>query len=218
MNYNIKVNESFNFFPGAFTKNFVDDDGDFPCEVVILSLPDPDSGLLYYNNVLVKIEDCFPVSKSNLLSFKRLKQGIINTFFNFKVSDNNQNKLYSKMAKVTISIGAYTNLPPNQVGNLSVPLNHGATKTFTVADFTTGLVPPYQDPEGDAPSKLKILSLPASGTLKLSGTNVTVNQDIVFANIASGLFTYVSNSSTLTAVSAEFNFSISDAGSGLFTS
>lgn len=218
MSYNVKVGESFNFFKEAFVKNFTDDDGDFPCEVVILSLPDETCGLLYYSGTLVKINDCFSVAKSNLLTFKRLKQGIINTFFNFKISDNNQNKQYSNMAKVTISIGAYTNLPPDVVGDLTVPtINHGATKIFTVTDFTTGLVPPYHDPEGDAPSKLKVLSLPNSGKLKLNGIDVTVSQEIAFPNIASGLFTYVSDGSNLNAINTEFNFSISDSGSGLFT-
>lgn len=217
MNYNIPTNTSFSFFKEAFTKNFVDADGDFPCEVVILSLPDPLSGKLYYDGKLVEVGNCFPVVKSNLLSFLRLKQGFINTSFNFKISDNNQNKQYSDMATVTINIGAYVNQAPSEVGDLSVVMAYAATKTFTTADFTTGLTPPYSDPEGDAPSKLKVLSLPATGLLKLNGVNVTVNQEIVFANISGGLLTYKGDDATTVEANTSFNFSISDAGSGLFT-
>jgi len=218
MNYNIKVNTSFNFFKEAFTKNFSDSDGDSACEVVILSLPDSGSGTLKYKGVDVKVNDCFPVANSSYLSFLRLKQGVINTYFNFKISDNNQNKLYSKMAKVTINIASYTNRAPDQVGDLSVPMIHGATRIFTSTDFTSGLTPPYHDPEGDAPSKLKVLTLPNSGALKLNGANVNINQEIVFSMINSGLFSYVSDSLNKAAIDTEFTFAISDIGSGLYTS
>jgi hypothetical protein len=218
MNYNIPKSSSFNFFKEAFTKNFTDLDGDSPCEVVIISLPDPFMGQLNYNGKKVEIDMCFPVSNANLLSFFRLTNEAINTSFNFVISDNNQNKQYSNMATVTLNIGAYTNQAPSQVGDLSVTMAHAATKVFSVADFTTGLTPPYADPEGDAPSKLKILTLPSSGLVKLNGVNVTVNQEIPFANISSGLLTYVSDGSTLTVINTSFDFSISDTGSGIFTS
>jgi hypothetical protein len=122
------------------------------------------------------------------------------------------------MALVNINIAAYVNLQPDVVGDLSVSMIHGATKVFTMNDFTVNLVPPYHDPEGDAPSKLKVLSLPASGLLKLNGVNVTVNQEILYSQIASGLFIYVSDGSVLTVINTSFNFSVSDTGSGLFTS
>ena len=217
MNYNIPTNTSFSFFPEVFTKDFADIDNDSPCEVVILSLPDPEEGVLHYNGSLTLVGDSFAICDSNSLKFLRLKQGIINTSFNFKISDNNQNKQYSDMATVTINIGAYTNLAPSEVGDLSVVIAHAATKTFTAADFTTGLTPPYSDPEGDAPSKLKVLTLPATGLLKLNGVNVTVNQEIVFANITAGLLTYRGDDATTIEANTSFEFSISDTGSGLFT-
>jgi len=216
--YNIEAGTSFSFFREVFTKNFSDADGDKPCDVVILSLPDPFMGQLNYDGKKVEIGDCFPIGKANLLTFFRLTNNAIITSFNFRISDNNQNKLYSNMAVVNINIGAYVNLQPDEVGDLSVSIAHAATKVFTTADFTTGLVPAYHDPEGDSPSKLKVLSLPTSGLLKLNGVNVILNQEITFANITAGLFIYVADSSVLTAVSTSFDFSISDTGSGLFTS
>ncbi len=59
------------------------------------------------------------------------------------------------------------------------------TLTFTAANFTGA----YTDPETTALASLQIKSLPASGTLKLSGTDVTVDQVIPLANL--GSLTYV---------------------------
>lgn len=218
IDYNIKTFTSFNFPSDTFVKDFVDADGDSPCEVILLSLPDATKGQLNYNGAKATAGMCFPASKSNLLTFYRLTGAAITTSFNFKTSDNNQNKQYSKMATVTINISAYVNQAPSQVGGLTVTIAHAATKTFSGADFTTGLSPVYLDPEGDAPSKLKVLTLPISGVLKLSGVAVTAGQEISFASIQGGLFTYTADSATTTAINTSFTFSMSDTGSGLFTS
>lgn len=216
---NIPVGTYINAFDqNTFTKNFLDPNEDRPCEVMILSLPDPSKGKLYFNLIPVEVNFTFNYKESDKLTYLRISELDISDSFEFKISDNNQNKLYSNMATVTINISAYTNLPPDSVGNLNVTINHAATKVFTTADFTTGLSPAYHDPEGDAPSKLKVLSLPNSGLLKLNGVNVIVNQEIPFANITSGLFIYVSDGTVNSAINTSFNFAISDTGSGIFTS
>jgi hypothetical protein len=206
------------FNENTFTKDFLDKDGDLPCEVVIMSLTNPLMGKLFFNNEEVIVGLTFNYKESTKLSYLRISSDEITDSFQFKISDNNQNKLYSNMAVVNISIGAYVNLKPDEVGDLTVSMTHGATKVFTVNDFTVGLIPPYHDPEGDAPSKLKVLSLPESGLLKLNGVNVIINQEIPFSQIASGFFIYVADGTVLTAISTDFDFSISDTGSGLFTS
>lgn len=218
MNYNIIAGQSFSFPKETFTKNFQDLDGDQPCEVVILSLISAQTGVIKFDGKPVEEGTCFALKEVSKLTFTRNNNLSINDSFNFKISDSNQNKLYSNMATVTINIGAYTNLQPSQVGDLSVTINNAATKIFSTTDFTTGLTPPYVDPENDAPSKLKVLTLPASGLLKLNGVNVVVNQEIPFASIAGGLFTYVSAQGETSAIATSFDFAISDTGSGLFTS
>ncbi len=59
------------------------------------------------------------------------------------------------------------------------------TITFTQADFTTKFFDPIEDPL----TRIRIKSLPANGSLKLSGTAVTVNQEITLANLANLTFT-----------------------------
>lgn len=218
MGYNIKPGESFSFEKRMFTTNFNDKDGDSWCEVVLLDLPSASSGTILYKGQPVQVGGCFLVNDAIHLSFKRITAGAISEQLKFKISDNNQNKQYSNMATVQINIRAYVNKPPTSVGNLAVTIEHATTKTFSGSDFTTGLSPAYADFEGDAPSQLKVLSLPNSGTLKLNGIAVTINQDVPFSSIQGGLFTYVSNSSDTSAISTSFTFAMSDTGSGQFTS
>jgi len=218
MAIDLNVGDSFYFQKKMFINNFQDADGDSPCEVILFGLPSPLEGILYYDGIAAKVGLCFPVDKANRLSFKRVSPLEIQGKVLFKVSDNNQNKQYSNMAIVTINIGAYVNMPPSQVGNLTVTMAHAATKTFSASDFTTGLSPVYLDPEGDAPSKVRVTGLPVSGTLKLNGVAVTLNQDILFSSIQSGLFTYVADQNNTAAINTTFTFAMSDVGSGQFTS
>jgi len=120
------------------------------------------------------------------------------------------------MANFTIVIDSYENLPASEVGDGTTSTDHGVTVVFTRAMFTTSTTPPYADPEGDAALNLKVTSLPIAGILKLNGVNVTLNQIISFANIDSGLFTYLPDNADLTAYSTVFTFEIADAGSGIF--
>lgn len=126
--------------------------------------------------------------------------------------------IFKTMATVTINVAPAINMPPSQVGDLSISLAHGATKVFSAADFTTGLTPAYLDPEGDAPSKVKILTLPLSGILKLNEVPVSVGQEILFSAISSGIFAYQADSGNSAAINTEFTFAMSDVGSQQFTS
>ena len=122
------------------------------------------------------------------------------------------------MAIFNINVTAYDNQPP-VVGDGERTTNYGEAITLTRADFTTNTTPPYYDPEGDAPITLRIDSLPAGGLLKLNGVDVVVNQELDFVtDIDSGLFTYTPDLNSTEAHTVDFNFSIADAGSGLFTS
>lgn len=120
------------------------------------------------------------------------------------------------MALFTITTNQYVNQPPSQVGNGTASTNYGEVYTFTVANFTTQTTPVYVDPEGDTAAQLRILSLPATGLLKLNNVNVTINQIIPFTSIGSGLFTYTPDNNTTTSYNALFNFEIADSGSGIF--
>ncbi|HIK09829.1 MAG TPA: DUF4347 domain-containing protein, partial [Oscillatoriaceae cyanobacterium M33_DOE_052] len=69
------------------------------------------------------------------------------------------------------------------LSNISKTGNEDSNITFTAADFSAG----FND--ADSLNKIQITSLPTNGTLQLSGTNVTLNQEITAANIPNLTFT-----------------------------
>ena len=119
------------------------------------------------------------------------------------------------MGLFTINNGAYVNQPPTNVGDYSLSVANRATTVLTLAMFTSLTTPAYSDPEGDAAQAVRIDSLPADGVLKLSGTNVTIGQVILVADINAGNLTYESPNQDALDTDT-FNFSVSDVGSGLF--
>jgi hypothetical protein len=118
------------------------------------------------------------------------------------------------MATFNVTIGAYTNLPPTRLGMNSKYTSHNGTIVFTVSDFTN-TIPSYVDPEGDAPSLIKITTLPTVDLL-LSGVPVTLNQEIDVADINSNLLTYIADAGTTTEYDDLFYFDIADTGSLTF--
>lgn len=61
--------------------------------------------------------------------------------------------------------------------------------TFTQLDFTKKFFDPIEDPL----TRIRVLSLPTNGTLRLSGVAVTVNQEITLANLPNLTFTPTTN-------------------------
>jgi hypothetical protein len=122
------------------------------------------------------------------------------------------------MANFNINVTQYDNQPPT-IGDGERNTNYGEAITLTRADFTTNTNPPYYDPEGDAPATLRIISLPASGVLKLNNVDVVVNQEIDFiTEIDASLLTYTPDLNNTAAHSVAFGFEIADEGSDVFAS
>ncbi|OYZ58883.1 MAG: hypothetical protein B7Y19_01680, partial [Sphingobacteriales bacterium 24-40-4] len=72
------------------------------------------------------------------------------------------------------------------LADVAVTGNEDTDYTFSVLDFTTG----FLDPNGtNTLTEIRVESLPANGTLKLSGANISANQVISLANIPNITFT-----------------------------
>lgn len=122
------------------------------------------------------------------------------------------------MANFTLNMNEYDNLPPT-IGDGERTINYGTPITLVRADFTSNTVPPYSDPEGDLPLTLRIDTLPTAGVLKLNGVDIVLGQELSFIDdIDANLFTYTPDLNITTAHSANFGFSIADAGSGIYNS
>jgi hypothetical protein len=124
------------------------------------------------------------------------------------------------MATFTITVEDTINLPPDQIGNLSLTITDQDTYIFTSADFTTNTNPRYSDPEEDSAETLKIVSLNlGDNILKLNGIEVTEDDEITFVDIDDGDLTIEGVIETgISAVNERsFNFDIADSGSSTFS-
>ncbi|WP_199248245.1 FG-GAP-like repeat-containing protein [[Phormidium] sp. ETS-05] len=84
--------------------------------------------------------------------------------------------------------GTGTSIPT--VSNITKTGNEDSNITFAAIDFTSA----FTDADGDPLNKIKITSLPANGTLQLSGSgNVSLNQEILLADIPNLIFTPTTN-------------------------
>lgn len=211
MNELIKPGDFIIFNKDIFTTDYFDQENDSPNEVMILS--NTQYGVLTFKNKIIKEGFIFKISEVENLKYTRINKSAYTEDINFKVSDLNPNKKFSNMAVFTINVNAYVNQPPDQIGDNNITIENREVYIFTVDDLTTNTTPPYDDPEGDGPYKLKITKLPSNpAKLQLNGIDVVSNQEILFTDIADGLFTAVSpdiNEST----DFNFTFTISDLGS-----
>lgn len=202
-----------------FLNGFSDVDNDKPCKLYIKTLPG--KGFLSYKgrtltseDIPLQIESC----DVDLLEYQVNENNYGLDTFNFHIIDSNPNNpKISNMAVFRINTAARPNQPPSVVGDQNISIAYNTVETLTVAMFTTGTTPAYADPESDAAFKVKILSLPTIGQLRLSGVAVTVNQEILISQISQGLLTYHSDSTQTAGYTTLFNFAVSDTGSQQFT-
>ncbi len=210
---NINHAETYTFTQADFTTGttpvYVDPDGDIPEYIKVTSLPT--YGTLKYNNVAVTVNQAISYTQigNGLFTYSGSTTNLAShsTNFTFSISDVGSHN-YTSGGLFTFNVAAYVNQAPT-VGDNTVTINEGAVYIFTRDDFTTNATPPYVDPEGDIATNLRFPTLPATGLIKLNGVNVTVGQVISFANIDSGLLTYVQDVNA-GGTTPSFTFQIQD--------
>lgn len=103
----------------------------------------------------------------------------------------------------TVVIPSGNNAPTSQ--NTVVVTNEDTAKVFSVSDF-----PFFDADSGDILTKIMITSLPLSGTLKLNGSAVILNQEIAPADITSGKLVFTPEANGNGVGYASFGFKVSD--------
>lgn len=183
----------------------------------------PGQGALLLNSVAVTVDQEISATDIDAGNLVYTSNTISTAGYNdsnmaFLVSDVVSGLYNSSAQQVIFNVGIdfSVNQQPTVVGDGSADVTLGSEFTLTRAMLTTDLDTPYSDPEGDAADKLKIISLASFGTVKLNGSPVIVNQEIDFADIDSGLLTYLPTSIPGNGDSESFQFEISDTGSGNF--
>jgi len=203
-------------FTTETTPVYSDPEDDALSLIKILTLPS--TGTLQLNGIDVVLGQQITSGQISTGNFTYISAGDGNFTFQFDAADIGSNSLSGlSTGIITMSIAEAINLPPSVVGDNTFVLPYGESKTFTVADFTSGTTPAYVDPEGDPASLVKVLSLPTNGNLVFNGTNVIVGQEMTVAEIAAGYLVYVPDLGVTTLQNLSFDFSVADSGSGIHT-
>ena len=210
-------------FTTGTTPAYADPEDDALSYIKVLTLPS--QGELHVNDVAIAANTIVSVGVISTGNFKLVPPAVspggiaeLVPSFAFDCADVGSNQLSGlDTGKMNLSLTTEANSAPTVVGDNTVQFNYGDTKVFSAADFTSGTTPPYSDPEGDAPYKVKITSLPTSGLLKHNGKDVIINEEILLSSVDSGYLVFVQDLAVKGSQTLTFDFSISDVGSEQFT-
>jgi len=86
----------------------------------------------------------------------------------------------------------------------SISVDEDQTRTITNADFT------FNDTDGNSFASIKVLSLPAEGTLQNNLANVTVNQVVSITDLQAGTFKFIPDANENGSPYTTFQFSVID--------
>ncbi len=163
-----------------FTSKFNDPDND-PLSKIQIGSVLPPNGTLFLTGNFVSANQEIPVSMLNGLSFMPNFNWTGGTQFNWNGHDGTT---YAAVAEqVFISVFPYNTRPVvADVNKGALPEN--TTFAYTLADFTSK----FTDPETDPLNKIKVVSLPNNGLLKLNGINIGIGQEIASVDIAQMTF------------------------------
>jgi hypothetical protein len=109
----------------------------------------------------------------------------------------------SNLAQITININPINDAPES--ADNTVTTNEDVNYTFVQADFA------FNDVDtADTLASIKITTLESTGKLTLSGNDVTLNQDVILADIIAGNLVYASQENENGAAYTTFQFSVND--------
>lgn len=210
-------------FTTGTTPPYSDPEGDDLSYIKVFTLPT--QGELQVNNVAIAAGALVTSGAINTGNFKLVppatKPGGFSEAvpsFTFDCADVGSNSLSGlDTGIISLLLTDVTNSKPDAVGDNTLSFSYGVAKVFTAADFTTNTTPAYNDPEGDLPFKLKITSLPTSGTLSFNGSLVSINQEMLLSDVDSGYLIFSQDLAVKDSQTVSFDFSISDVGSEQFT-
>ncbi|MBF0125128.1 MAG: DUF4347 domain-containing protein, partial [Magnetococcales bacterium] len=172
------------FVASDFSSKFSDVDGDNLNRIRITSLPS--NGSLQLNSAAVTLNQEVTAANLGNLAFVPTAGFGGSTGFQWLAFDGQEWSGSAATVGLTITAIATNNAPT--VTAFSKAGDEDAAITFATTNFSAK----FNDPDSDVLARVKITSLPSNGTLRLSGAAVTLNQEIVAANL--GNLSYVPNS------------------------
>ncbi|OKH52130.1 hypothetical protein NIES2101_15965 [Calothrix sp. HK-06] len=167
------------FSVSDFTTKFSDPDGNTLTKIKITSLPtNGELKLGSYNVTLNQEIITFDITN---LTFKPNANFNGNVTFTWNGSDGRNYAVDN--GSVIINVNPVNDAPV--VSSISKFGNEDNTINFSSSDFGSQ----FTDIDGNNLSKIKITSLPTNGILKLSGADITLNQEIAATDIVNLTFT-----------------------------
>jgi hypothetical protein len=139
--------------------------------------------------------------------------GATTRIIRWQATDNNvdgaaNGKLSSNAVTSTITITAVSDAPAG--ANKTVTANEDQSYSVKVADF--GFSDPLDNPANTF-KRVLITTLPANGTLKLNGVNVSAGDTILATDIAAGKLAYTPVTDGNGSAFTSFTFQVEDTGS-----
>jgi hypothetical protein len=220
-------NDDYQFKVGDFVADFTDVENDSWKYLLIYPLVNVDSVLKtgmsgtvdVISPIIINIEGLVITDLISLF-IKRIGSSSFNSSFTFRVSDDNINYLYSALRTIDITastLSSIVNLSPEDIGDNTLYTTNRATTILTLAMFTTGLVTPYSDPEGDLLDAIRIIDISNAnaGIYYIYGIPIVEGQIIAREDIEVNAFTH-EGPDTDTISSDTFEFEARDEGSQIW--
>ena len=171
------------FIATDFTSKFSDADGNSLTKIKVIDLPA--NGTLKLNGTAITAGDEILAADLAKITFTPSTNWNGSTSFNW---NGNDGTVYAASnAAVNITITAVNDAPVVSAISKSGP--EDTDITFTAVDFTSK----FSDADGNSLTKIKVVDLPANGTLKLNGTAITAGDEILAADLAKITFTPSTN-------------------------
>jgi len=155
-----------------FTAPYNDVEGTALASITVVTLPA--AGTLKLGNVAVTASQVIAAANLGTLTYEPAAHENGAKTFTVTASDG---ALSSAAATVTINLAAVNDAPT--LGAITKSGTEDTTTTFAATDFTA----PYNDVEGTALASFTVVTLPATGTLKLNGTPVVPGQVIPVSSL-----------------------------------
>ena len=200
----VTVNEDTDYVFAAIDFGFSDvDAGDVLTAVKVTTLPV--SGTLKLSGVDVTLNQVIAVGDivAGNLKFKGASNasGAAYATIGFTVEDGTTYSVAENT--ITVDVTAVNDAPT--AADKTVTVNEDTDYVFAAIDFG------FSDVDaGDVLTAVKVTTLPVSGTLKLSGVDVTLNQVIVVADIVAGNLKFKGASDASGAAYATIGFTVED--------
>ncbi|MHA8050258.1 cadherin domain-containing protein, partial [Aquirufa sp. ROCK-SH2] len=205
----ITFNEDASYTFSSTDFGFTDTDGNSLLAVKVTSLPS--IGSLKLNNVNVSVGQVIPTADISTLVFTSVANanGTPYTTFTFQVQDNGGTSnggvdLDPSANTITFDVNSINDAPSG--ADQTVTFDENETYIFNTSDFG------FTDTDANSLAAVKLTTLPAKGTIKLSNVAVTTEQFISVSDITSGNLTYDTELHGNGTAYSSFTFQVQDNG------